>query len=202
MKRTITTIMLLLTAFITPSMSEEWIRILDPSSVRIAASPTRKVVEIETWKLRGHRNFINLSFWGSRGPVGMLYIDSVDHGFGKRSWPVLSLSPVLGEYTGGVITSGFAGSNVLVREGREVKQRRSFFTSRRCPRTGVGVTQDGRLMIIVTTSSTMRDFARRFAENGAVFAINVDGGSSTMFIENGESLWNSKRSAVPVILSW
>jgi exopolysaccharide biosynthesis protein len=48
----------------------------------------------------------------------------------------------------------------------------------------------------------MKDFARKFEEQGAKFAINVDGGSSTMFIENGESLWNSKRSAVPVILSW
>ena len=48
----------------------------------------------------------------------------------------------------------------------------------------------------------MKDFAKKFVDNGAVFAINVDGGSSTMFIENGESLWKSKRSAVPVILSW
>lgn len=201
MKEIIASIIVMM-AFIIPASSDEWIRILDPSSVRIVSSPTRKVVEIETWKLRGHRNFVNLSFWGGRGPIGRLYIDSVDHGFGKKSWPVLSLAPFLGEYTGGAITSGFAGSNVLVREGKEVKQRSSFFTRRRCPRTGIGTTRDGKLIVIVTTRSTMRDFAKRFADNGAVFAINVDGGSSTMFIENGESLWNSKRSAVPVILTW
>ena len=201
MKSLITVAVLMLTLLI-PVTAGDWVRVLDPSSVRIAASPTRKVVEIETWKARGHKNFVNLSFWGNRGPIGMLYIDSVDHGFGKRSWPVLSLAPTLGEYVGGKITSGFAGSNVLVRNGKEVKQRTSFFTRRRCPRTGIGITIDGKILVIVTTSSTMKDFAKKFVDNGAVFAINVDGGSSTMFIENGESLWKSKRSAVPVILSW
>jgi hypothetical protein len=188
--------------FIVDSSAEEWIRVLNPDSVRIGISQTKKVVEIETWKLRGHKNFVNLSFWGSRGPVGKLYVNGINHGSTKPSWPVLSISPSLGEYKEGPLQTGFAGSNVLVRGGIEVRQRRSFFTKRRCPRTGVGITKDGKLMVIVTTSSTMQDFAKRFAENGAVFAINVDGGSSTMFIENGKSLWNSKRSAVPVILSW
>jgi hypothetical protein len=198
----IATIFIVLVLSILPASAGEWIRMLNPDSVKIAASTTKKVVEIETWKLRGHRNFVNLSFWGSRGPIGKLVIESKDHGFGKPTWPVLSLSPNLGEYVGGPISTGFAGSNVLVRGGKEVKQRRSFFTRRRCPRTGIGIMPDGKLIIIVTTSATMKDFAKRFADNGAVFAINVDGGSSTMFIENGESLWNSKRSAVPVILSW
>jgi hypothetical protein len=184
------------------SSAEEWIRILSPDSVSIAISHTKKVVEIETWKLRGHKNFVNLSFWGSRGPIGKLHVDGINNGFGKPSWPVLSISPYLGEYKEGPLQTGFAGSNVLVRGGIELRQRRSFFTKRRCPRTGVGITKDGKLMVIVTTSATMQDFAKRFADNGAVFAINVDGGSSTMFIENGKSLWNSKRSAVPVILSW
>jgi hypothetical protein len=184
------------------TVAVEWVRFVHPDSVNIRISHTRKVVEIETWKLKGNKNFINLSFWGIKGPVGTLVIDSENHGFGKRSWPVLSLSPTLGEYTGGEIKYGFAGSNVLVRNGLAIKQRSSFFTKRRCPRTGVGVMPDGRLIIMVTTSATIKAFAKRFEEHGAKFAINVDGGSSTMFIENGESLWNSKRSAVPVILSW
>lgn len=186
----------------TPLKSEEWIRTLNPDSVKVLISPTKKVVEIETWKLRGSKNFVNLSFWGSSGPVGGLYIDSVNYGRGKKSWPIISLAPTLGEYTGGPIKTGFSGSNVLVRNGKEVKQGSSFFSRRRCPRTGVGITKEGKLIVIVNTSATLKQFAKRFAENGAVFAINVDGGSSTMFIEGGKSLWNSKRSAVPVILTW
>jgi len=181
---------------------KEWVRVLDPKSVNIVVSPTRKVVEIETWKLRGHKNFINLSFWGSRGPVGPLYIDSTNIGNGHKRWPVMSMKPFVGEYKGGPISSGFSGSNVLVKEGNTVKQQRSFFSRRRCPRTGVGINSDGKIIVIITTSSTLSEFAKRFVQEGAIFAINVDGGSSTMFIENGESLWNSKRSAVPVILSW
>lgn len=194
--------MVLVAIMTTHASSEEWIRILDPSSVRISISPTKKVVELETWKIRGHRNFINLSFWGSRGPIGRLYVDSIDHGWGKRTWPVFSLAPFVGEHTGGDITCGFAGSNVLVRNGKAVRQGRSFFARRNCPRTGIGVTDDGMIVVIVTTRSTLKNFARRFVENEVVFAINVDGGSSTMFVENGETKWNSKRSAVPVILSW
>lgn len=200
--RTILLVIIFAMISIFQTSAGEWVRFLHPDSVNIRISHTKKVVEIETWKLKGNKNFINLSFWGRRGPVGTLVIDSINHGFGKKSWPVLSLSPNVGEYLGGDIKHGFAGSNVLVRNGIAVKQRSSFFTKRRCPRTGVGVMPDGRVIIIVTTSSTMKDFARKFEEHGAKFAINVDGGSSTMFIENGESLWNSKRSAVPVILSW
>lgn len=200
--KTLTLTLIILFLQLSHAIAGEWVRFVHPDSVRIEMSHTKKVVEIETWKLKGNRNFVNLSFWGRRGPVGRLVIDSVDHGFAKKSWPVLSISPRVGEYVGGDIKNGFAGSNVLVRNGAAVKQRSSFFTKRRCPRTGVGVMPDGRLIIIVTTSATMKEFAKKFAQHGASFAINVDGGSSTMFIEKGESLWNSKRSAVPVILSW
>lgn len=196
------TVIVMILLCVNSASSLDWIRFVDPDSVRIVVSRTKKAVEIETWKLRGNRNFINLSFWGRKGPVGRLLVDSVNYGFGKSNWPVLSISPNVGEYLGGEIINGFAGSNVLVRNGKEIRQRSSFFTRRRCPRTGVGVMPDGRLIIIVTTSANMRDFAKKFANAGASFAINVDGGSSTMFIENGESQWNSKRSAVPVILSW
>ena len=61
MKSLITVAVLMLTLLI-PVTAGDWVRVLDPSSVRIAASPTRKVVEIETWKARGHKNFVNLSF--------------------------------------------------------------------------------------------------------------------------------------------
>lgn len=191
-----------ITLSFTKSLCAEWVRILDPKSVKIVLSPTNKVVEIETWKLRGHKNFINLSFWDGRGPVGRLYIDSIDYGKREKKWPVLCLDPYLGEYKNDVIKTGFSGSNVLVRNSKEIKQGKTFFARRRCPRTGVGITKDGELIIIVSTSSTLKQFAKRFVENGATFAINVDGGSSTMFIENGVSLWKSKRSAVPVILTW
>ena len=183
--------------------SAEWVRIIDPKSAKLVVSSSKKVVEIETWKRLGHKNFVNISFWGSRGPIGRLYVKSENIGFGKPSWPVFSLSPYIGEYiTGDAIEQGFAGSNVLVRNGLVHKQPRTFFTKRRCPRTGVGVLPNGKIIVIVTTRSNLKEFAERFIYHGARFAVNVDGGSSTMFIEEGEIVWSSKRSAVPVILSW
>lgn len=194
--------LIFLFATISSCLSEEWVRFMDPSSVRIIMSQTRGVVEIETWKLRGYKNFVNLSFWDNTGPVGRLYIDSISHGRRKKDWPVFSIDPIVGEYASGIIRNGFSGSGLLVKDSKPVRQKRTFFARRKCPRTGVGLTHDGKIVVIVTTSATLKQFAKRFVDNGAVFAINVDGGSSTMFIENGVSLWKSKRSAVPVILTW
>jgi len=193
---------LLILLSLSSCLAEEWVRVLDPMGVRVSFSPTRKVSEIETWLMRGHRSFVNLSFWGSRGPVGTLRIDGTDHGHGKKGWPILSIEPFIGEYRGGPMRTGFAGSNVLVRGGKPIRQKRSFFSRRRCPRTGIGVDSCGMLVVVVTTGATLDQFSRIMSEKGAVFAINVDGGGSTMFIENGETLWKSRRSAVPVILSW
>lgn len=184
------------------AISEDWIRIINPDSVRVEVSQSRRVVEIETWKIRGNMNFVNLSFWGRNGPVGRLVVDSVEHGNGKKRWPVMSLKPRLGEFIEGEMKLGFSGSNVLVRRGKAVRQGRTFFSRRRCPRTGIGTTRDGMVLVAVTTSATLKEFAKKLQDLGADFAINVDGGSSTMFIENGVPIWKSKRSAVPVILSW
>ena len=64
----------------------------------------------------------------------------------------------------------------------------------RNPRTGVGVTADGKILLVVvdgrqpkwSVGATMHEFARIFRQLGATRAMNLDGGGSTTMVVNGE----------------
>jgi len=184
--------------------SGDWVRVIDVSKVSVVISPDKNRLKINEWRSMGYKNFVNLSFWDSDGyPVGKLFINSVDVGRKKHeSWPVLSLFPTLGEYKGGAIVTGFAGSNVLVKDGKELQQSNSDRAKASRPRTGVGVTRDRKVIVVISKSATMQEFASKCATAGADFAINMDGGGSTLFVEDGKTVFGSTRSSVPVILAW
>jgi large repetitive protein len=63
----------------------------------------------------------------------------------------------------------------------------------RNPRTGVGTTADGRVLLIVvdgrqpgySVGMTLEEFALLFYEMGATWALNLDGGGSSTFVVNG-----------------
>lgn len=67
------------------------------------------------------------------------------------------------------------------------------------PRTAIGQTQDGRILLLVTDGrganghlgATAADLIEIMADNGAVNAANLDGGSSTSMYYNGEYLRTS-----------
>jgi hypothetical protein len=87
------------------------------------------------------------------------------------------------------------GNPVIVRDGRivweDVNGNTSFHGLN--PRTGVGVTADGRVLLIAvdgrqpgySKGMTLRRFARLFKDYGAVNALNLDGGGSTTVVVNG-----------------
>ena len=88
------------------------------------------------------------------------------------------------------------GNPVIVSDGRIVWEDVNGNTPfhNRNPRTGVGVTVDGRVLLIAvdgrqpgySKGMTLRQFARLFQNNGAVDALNLDGGGSTTVVINGK----------------
>jgi hypothetical protein len=90
-------------------------------------------------------------------------------------------------------TSG--GNPTLVRNGRVLAGNVDGTTPfhRRNPRTGVGATADGRLLLVTvdgrqpghSVGMTLREFAELFVALGAQSANNLDGGGSTTMVLDG-----------------
>lgn len=88
------------------------------------------------------------------------------------------------------------GNPTLIEAGQivpgNVDGTGSFF--RRHPRTGVGTTPDGRILLVTvdgrqpdrSVGMTLRRFAEFFLGRGADYALNLDGGGSTTMVTNGE----------------
>ncbi len=85
------------------------------------------------------------------------------------------------------------GNPTLVEEGRiSVRQENDRFFWRH-PRTGVGSTPDGRVLLVTvdgrqprySVGMTPRQFAKLFISLGADYALNLDGGGSTTMVING-----------------
>ena len=76
--------------------------------------------------------------------------------------------------------------------GKNVYGSGAFFA--RNPRTGVGTTPDGRILLVAvdgrqpgySVGMTLEEFANLFASLGADYALNLDGGGSTTMVVNGE----------------
>ncbi|MGH2695333.1 MAG: phosphodiester glycosidase family protein [Actinomycetota bacterium] len=85
------------------------------------------------------------------------------------------------------------GNPTLVEAGRVVVRSSSHPFFRRNPRTGVGTTPDGRVLMITVDGRrrrysrgiTLRGFARLFRSLGANWALNLDGGGSTTMVVRG-----------------
>lgn len=113
---------------------------------------------------------------------------------------ILSLqagSAVTLEWTLGLtnVWDAMGGSPILVANGaRVVGTCTTSFCSSRNPRTGVGVTADGRILMVVvdgrqagwSVGVSLPKFAAIFRKLGAVSALNLDGGGSSTMVVRGD----------------
>lgn len=196
------TLLLVLVFSFEVSYSQTWVRYVEPQNVEIMVAQKLNPLHIKRWKRTGVSNFVNLSFFGHRRVAGTLFIDSSDLGSPISGWPILSLAPSVGEVSNvefGMVA--FSGSTTLVRCGKRCLIKNNKFSRRKCPRTCIGVMPDGRLLIFVSRRSSLFEAAQKLEFLGCDFAINVDGGGSTSFIEAGKTIFSQNRK-IPVILSW
>lgn len=95
------------------------------------------------------------------------------------------------------VLDAIGGAPRLVREGASVARACRSLFCRRHPRTGVGVTEEGTVLLVVvdgrsrrSVGMTLRRFARTMRELGAVEAMNLDGGGSSAMWIRGRGVVN------------
>jgi hypothetical protein len=95
------------------------------------------------------------------------------------------------------VLDAIGGAPRLVREGGSVAPACRSRFCRRHPRTGVGVTSEGTVLLVVvdgrsrrSVGMTLRRFARTMRDLGAVDAMNLDGGGSSAMWIRGRGVVN------------
>lgn len=182
---------------------------LDVPGVTIRCTPPR-----ERWKsTSAYARDANLSaamnggFWGlfGQGAEGLAAgggqiwgSDDAEHGFfAVTATGRAFVSPPSDVVQAGRrrITDGVSGRPMIVDSGRIAQELYTFpRTFSREPRSAVGVSEDGRKVILVTVDGrratshggTLTEMAELMIELGAVRAINLDGGGSTTMYVGGE----------------
>jgi hypothetical protein len=96
------------------------------------------------------------------------------------------------------VLDSVGGMPRLVDDGRSVAPMCGSSFCRRHPRTGIGVTGDGSVLLVVvdgrsrrSVGMTLRRFARTFLDLGAVEAVNLDGGGSSVMWIKGTGIVSS-----------
>lgn len=186
------------------------IEIIDPRTIKVIYTPDFKRLNASEWIEKGYNNFINLTFFESNGrPTANFFSNGINYGeklntLGKW-WPIMVTKPEikiidnLSEITNPI--EAFSGSHYLVKDGSVNIQKQGPKESALRPRTSVGITKDGEIIVMVTPSSDLIGFAKKLQSAGAYDAINLDGGGSSLFVRDGQIIFPTSRP-VPTILAW
>jgi hypothetical protein len=186
------------------------IEIIDPLAIKVDFDFNFRKRNISEWIDRGNKNFINLTFFEPSGkPTANFFSKSINHGakldtLGKR-WPMMVIKPEL-KIVDNISEDpypieAFSGSVSLVKNGVIQKHTQGNKDAELRPRTGIGTTLKNEIIIMVTPKSDIIGFANKLLNAGAYHAINLDGGSSSLFVRNGQTLF-STTSPVSTILTW
>lgn len=188
---------------------EDFIEIIDPTAIGIGFNSDFKPQNASEWIQKGYKNFINLTFFERNyKPTGNFYSNGVNLGekLNKfRHWPMMILKPEIEIVERGeeamYPVEGFSGSDMLIKSGSiyDVSGGPSEMALR--PRTGVGITAKGDIIVYVTPKCNLKTLAEKMKVAGAIDAINVDGGGSSLFVRNGEIEFPTNRK-IPTILYW
>lgn len=204
----ILTIILTLLSIYIPLNSKDWTFTLNANDIRMESSSVNKT---PLWfkEKRGGFFMSNLSFFNSRGFVGS-YKDTSTSGKRRYSkWPALYLSNTEAEILKWDEAPKFAykymasGYPLLLKNGELTKLPRTHFSRRNCPRTSVGILKNGKVIIYITTSSSLANLQKKMVELGCLSAINFDGGGSTFLFVDGNMIFPNKLSRTfPNVLIW
>ena len=117
----------------------------------------------------------------------------------------VSLTWTIGAFTD--VSSSIGGGPMLVVDNRNVAPRGCGYLCSMNPRTGVGVTKTGKVLLVTvdgrnsgwSTGLTLTGFANEMKSLGAVNAMNLDGGGSTTMWTKRFGLVNKPTDCLPRI---
>jgi exopolysaccharide biosynthesis protein len=185
------------------------VEIIDPSIVKIGFESNFSRKTASEWIQKGYRNFINLTYFEGNGkPTSNFFSNGVNLG-AKLSelgyWPLMTLKPKVEIIKRGKDAispiEGFSGSSMVVINGQAVSKTLGPKEAAIRQRTGVGITASGDIIVYVTKRADVNSLGRKMQSAGAVEAINVDGGGSSLFVRDGQILFPTSRP-IPTILAW
>jgi hypothetical protein len=110
----------------------------------------------------------------------------------RLTWDMVGTAP----WTGVMDVVG--GMPLLVNDGVNVAKTCSSYFCSRNPRTGIGITADGKILLVtvdgrapgVSVGMTLIGFADEMKSLGATYAVNLDGGGSTTMWVAGDGVVN------------
>ncbi len=143
---------------------------------------------------------VNGSFYNMNNgePNGLLVMNSVTYKEGKTAFFAVLKdgTPVIGEASDYAtykdnIAEAIAGGVVLVKNGQSLYTTNS---GERAPRTAVGITAEGKIVVMVidgrqepiSAGATYHEVAQIMLDAGCVAALNLDGGGSSTFVAKPE----------------
>ena len=187
----------------------DYCQIIDPSSIKLVFEPNFSKYSASGWIQKGYNNFINLTYYEGNGrPSSNFYSNGVNLGakLGELGyWPFMMLKPKVQIIKSGkeVISpiEGFSGSSMVVMGGQVISKNMHPREAAVRQRTGVGITASGDIVVYVTKRANVNTLGQKMQLAGAVYAVNVDGGNSTMFVRDGQILVATSRP-IPTILAW
>jgi len=117
----------------------------------------------------------------------------------------VTLTWTIGAFTD--VSSSIGGGPMLVVNGKVVAPRGCGYLCSMNPRTGVGVTKTGKILLVTvdgriprwSVGMTLTDFANEMKSLGAVNAMNLDGGGSTTMWTKRFGLVNKPTDCLPGI---
>lgn len=187
----------------------DYCQIIDPSAIKMVFESNFSKYSASGWVQKGYNNFINLTYYEGNGrPSSNFYSNGVNLGakLGELGyWPFMMLKPKVQIIKKGKEAispvEGFSGSSMVVIGGQPISKSMHPREAAVRQRTGVGITASGDIMVYVTKRADVNTLGRKMQSAGAIDAINVDGGNSTMFVRDGQILVATARP-IPTILAW
>lgn len=132
------------------------------------------------------------ALWMGSGFTATHYYQVPELGRAVSLEPYLRVTDEEGFVLDGV-TSMLSGAPRLVRDGAQVDDLEDGFTEARfttnvSPRTAVGTTADGKLLLVNSPAASVQQMRELMLQLGCQDAINLDGGASTAMYYNGKTI--------------